>query len=659
MDQCAVAGSHRAARHSSGEHESRALFVGSSSPHLHFLLPIERRALVLRCLEIPALTCRLPPVVPSRCRVLTMLSRRAKAKAEAAADRETAAAAAAVERQVKAVSAKVQSESSLARTGVQTDLDHKLGGWKAQQETLYGGASPSASVTVTVLAATGLATAEPFWIAAVAGESAETGGATHFETGLESAPRGAPSWSSEPLTLAVHDVTSDLLLLLCDTNGGDGARRCVGRVVVPLSDLLPLSPFGSNATPASQMWAAIFCPGPEYAPGTVYPLLTSAVDGVPGAGLIPPNALPSLVQGAALLRIEYSMHTSLASALLLSPPFDPTLVPSIDPVAQRPIVPPERVLLAAHRLGTALNGLPALIRVLATKPWTAGLTLLALTGWLLFGCSPPLLPWWSLTAWLCNGVAIRFLVTPSAPWEPARPGGYRTFTLSSADEKLALLERALAPYLGVIETAASSLERLATAPAALEPRVALLAALPLLLLTGLVSVAFAAGWLVVSLLGGLRSFFFLAVALCLTLNAATFHRNEIYAWLGARGMAGDGVELLDDEETAAGGGSGPRRGGSGSPGGGVRPLAAWTDPAVATNALLPPHGASSSSVSFEDDTWLGDATRTLATAGLSLSASAYAIVSNLAGRFPDDPTATNRAIARSAMQPDTRAARAE
>ena len=45
----------------------------------------------------------------------------------------------------------------------------------------------------------------------------------------------------------MHDVTADLLLLLCDDDATRGIRRCVGRAVLPLVDLLPMSPFAAGS----------------------------------------------------------------------------------------------------------------------------------------------------------------------------------------------------------------------------------------------------------------------------------------------------------------------------------------------------------------------------------------------------------------------------
>ena len=67
------------------------------------------------------------------------------------------------------------------------DLSRKLAAWKQRQTELYGDGQPAATVTVTVIAATGLPSAEPYWIASVNGESAETGLASHSAHLLRSA----------------------------------------------------------------------------------------------------------------------------------------------------------------------------------------------------------------------------------------------------------------------------------------------------------------------------------------------------------------------------------------------------------------------------------------------------------------------------------------
>ena len=129
--------------------------------------------------------------------------------------------------------AEAVEQSTAAPPPVGSDtLTYQLETMKARQQALYGDAPPAASVSVTVMAGTNLPSAEAYWIASVGGSTCETSLPGHFETGVKDAPKGAPSWSSEPLTLPVHDVTSDLVLLLCDKASGAAHRRCVGRVVL-------------------------------------------------------------------------------------------------------------------------------------------------------------------------------------------------------------------------------------------------------------------------------------------------------------------------------------------------------------------------------------------------------------------------------------------
>ena len=541
------------------------------------------------------------------------------------------------------------------------ELSRKLEGWSRLKESLYGSSPPTATVRVTVLAATGLMSADPYWVGCCAGSHASTGPSSHFEAGIESAPRGSPSWSSDPIILDIHDLTSDVLLLLCEPSVRDGSHHCVGRIVLPLCDFLPaLNPCdgilgGITSPPAHQLWSAIVSPGPECAPKSVAPLLAAAIPGIPGAGLPSPAAAMQQsstsaeaydetppVHGAALVRVEITLHSPLAASLLWSPPFDPSIVPLIDAASGQAVILPQRALIAVHRLSTALTGVPALLQLLALKPWTAGLIILGLSWWLLYGMSAAMLPWWVLLAWGANGVAIRQLASAPSPWEPlsAERGdlgsddddgggeGYRAAgsLISSRELRCAALEATLHPLISSIEATASALERLATAPAVLEPRVAVLSALPIFVLSSLSSALLSALWFVVRLCGGAQSATFLAITLALLLNAATFHRNEIYAWLGANGAL---VRLRDHEDEVK-----PRRGTS---------KRSSDSPAVhfgGADDVPPP--LPNEATDYLSSTWAHLRTR-LANALL-----------NLCMRFPDAPTATSRAIARAGQSPDTR-----
>ena len=264
------------------------------------------------------------------------------------------------------------------------ELSRKLEGWSRLKESLYGSSPPTATVRVTVLAATGLMSADPYWVGCCAGSHASTGPSSHFEAGIESAPRGSPSWSSDPIILDIHDLTSDVLLLLCEPSVRDGSHHCVGRIVLPLCDFLPaLNPCdgilgGITSPPAHQLWSAIVSPGPECAPKSVAPLLAAAIPGIPGAGLPSPAAAMQQsstsaeaydetppVHGAALVRVEITLHSPLAASLLWSPPFDPSIVPLIDAASGQAVILPQRALIAVHRLSTALTGVPALLQLLA------------------------------------------------------------------------------------------------------------------------------------------------------------------------------------------------------------------------------------------------------------------------------------------------------
>ena len=123
------------------------------------------------------------------------------------------------------------------------------------------------------------------------------------------------------------------------------------------------------------------------------------------------------VHGAALVRVEITLHSPLAacfSGRLHS--IRPS--PLIDAASGQAVVLPQRALIAVHRLSTAITGVPALLQLLALKPWTAGLIVLGLSWWLLYGMSAAMLPWWVLLAWGANGVAIRQLASAPSPWEP-------------------------------------------------------------------------------------------------------------------------------------------------------------------------------------------------------------------------------------------------
>ena len=172
---------------------------------------------------------------------------------------------------------------------VSDDLTAKVRAWAHRVEAQYTGdeAAPS-SLAVKILAATGLDhLGEPFWFAAVAGSVGETGSPSPLAEGLgpkEVPPAGTPSWRDEPLVIPVHDLTSDLLLFLCEADGTSATRACVGRVVLPLTDLLPLNPCAGSEVGA-RVWAEIFPPAPAYAAGSVHATYAPARHDLPGYGM--------------------------------------------------------------------------------------------------------------------------------------------------------------------------------------------------------------------------------------------------------------------------------------------------------------------------------------------------------------------------------------
>lgn len=270
-----------------------------------------------------------------------------------------------------------------------SDLDSKIAQWRAQAEALYGVQEGASSVAVTVLAAVGVQ-ADANWIACCSGVVDETGTASqHYSNGeVPHAPRGSPSWAHQPMTLHVHDITADLLLLICE-----GGRHAVGRAVVPLSDLLPL-PFSDwltrcgGALPAThELWCQILPPGPMYsAQGEVHATLAHADPSVSRSGLAPP-VTGELAR--ALIRIEILPQVSFFSAFFFTPAFDATAATGIDAVTGRAVFPPERIGLAAARASRVLSSAtaPAVLLLVSSRPWSIGGALI-----LLAGCTPPRQP---------------------------------------------------------------------------------------------------------------------------------------------------------------------------------------------------------------------------------------------------------------------------
>ena len=402
-------------------------------------------------------------------------------------------------------------------TATSDDLTAKMRAWAHNVQAVYGSSPPVAQVKVTVLALTGVDVGAPFWVAAAAGAFEETGPAVPLAEAMPSGwpPKGAPSWIEEPIELPLRDVTADLVLLLCESEGTDATRACVGRVVIPLSSLLPLSPFGGQPAPR-QLWAEVFPPAPAYAAGQVHTLLAPAATGLPRTGMHQPAAGQ---QGRVLVRLDLTLESSLLSAYLFSPPFDAT-APHPEPSSRavRQPLAPERVLLAAARLRRLVADVatPAAFRLARTRPWSMGGVLLCLAYTLCFHVSLPALPLWLLALYVVNAAAIQLLglTTAFEPWEggsggasglpsehPAHvaAGGGGSKRLGGAlgggvdaETHARELEAAVLPLLTSLEAAMSFVERLSAVPISGDPRVSLLAAAPMLLtLFGLWLVLFA------------------------------------------------------------------------------------------------------------------------------------------------------------------------
>jgi hypothetical protein len=399
-------------------------------------------------------------------------------------------------------------------------------------------------------------------------------------------------------------------------------------------------------------------------------MLHGAVDGVAGAGL--PRPPPGASTGAALVRIELSLHASLAAAYVLAPPFVASSLPSVDVRARERPGGDIAMELARARLLACVCSVPSLVRLCATRPWSAGGALLFLAGWLAFACPPPAWPWWLLTAWSLNGGAMRALESTPSAWEPsterhASPPPQRfqhphndSSTTSpqqqlakqvvaaphavnapphalTAEERLARLDAALQPLLEQAAALAAVLERAVSAPAAFEPRATALLALPVVLFASVASAVLEALWWMASLVGGGRVALFGVLTLVLLLNALAFHRAELYTWLGTRG---DRLGDDDDERAADGDTDVSRRLGppSGPP----------PSPPVVTFA-------SGSMVKDIDDPsrLFNSERRTAASSAVtSVWRRMSALAANLLRRLPDAPTQAHRAMARAALQPE-------
>ena len=517
------------------------------------------------------------------------------------------------------------------------DLTAKMRAWAHQMDDKYkdqDGGGPVATVTVTVHALTGMELAEPFWMAAVSGSVDETGTATPLAEGTASSwpPRGAPSWSSEPLKLPVHDLSADLLLLLCESEGTEAPKACVGRVVVPLTEVLPANPFGGRPRPI-KVWADIFPPAPQYAGGQVATTLDAALPSVVGSGMAVATAGQ---QGRALVSValELGEGQSVLSSYVSVPPFDALQEPEQSARHERPPLAPERVQILAARLQafTDAGPVPACVRhAQTTSPWGFGLVLLAMAYWAAYHLYLSTVPWWCLALYVVNGVAVRMVGhAHTEPWEPSRPPARSDAAQAelpavvnaqglgnvglSAEERLRKLEGALRPLLASLEGLVSAAERLAAMPTAGDARATLLAFVPLVCAT----MACAAALYVVSacvlIAGGPQNFVFEVAAGLFVWNLASYHQREI------RSCTGDDDGDEDSQRAAAA-----------------------KNPFAPVTAHMRESAAQRSLEMAEDGEWLDSERRT------AISGTVSSIWQNIFLRVPDAPTQVHRAIARAAL----------
>ena len=546
--------------------------------------------------------------------------------------------------------AQMQMQQQVQPSGVAAgdDLSEKLAAWKALSDATYEGLQPCAAVKVTVLAGRGLSAAEPSWVAHCAGQAASSGAASSYYivpsmpgggAGVAVAGGSAPSWSAEPLSLPVYDVTADLALFLC--NNSPEGRRAVGRVVVPLTQLLPLNPF--RAPQPLQGWAAVFPLGAQGDGESASLKYAEAVPGAPGVAMAPP---PQGL-GAVLIKVELHLHRSLIGSYLLQPAFEPTAVRATDAHTGYDALPPEQLTHSLLRLLSAFTAPPALIVASTTQP-LLGIALLLPLGWLLYGMRAAAFPWWLLLVWLANGAARRRVRARQTlnPWEPPPPaGGYRSFADVSASDKLALLHSVARPLAVAAASVASDCERLFDAPSAADPLALMLSALPALIACAAGSLLLGAASALVWLAGGLANLLMGAAAVAAVVNLVTFYQAEIIAWAGsdpsaaasaAAAAAGDKVKLLPPGVESS----------SGAPASADVPEGPMS-PEKALLGLI--QGGKRIGSAWDASASKAAEIARKPTAQKMLRASS-AVVTNLWRRLPDRLEATHRAIARAAIR---------
>ena len=531
---------------------------------------------------------------------------------------------------------------------VTDELSAKIAAWQARASTLYASSPAAGEVRATVVSVQGLPQGKSFfWVAHTAGQAAETGAPA---AGRARGGAGGQSWAAQPVSLRVYDPAADLTLFLCERGEG-GARRCVGRVVVPMTQLLPLNPLRSPRP--LEVWATVFPPAAEYdAARGVHAKLLERHPAVPGLGMAAgdhPRATWPGEMAQALIRIELILSRSLLGVYLLQPPFDPLggpAEPSVDEATSQRAVAPALVQAAEARLLSCVLQPPAALRLAHKQPWL-GYVLAGMLWPPCFGMPAAWWPWWALVLWLINGVAYGWLRSTSAalglapkrvlvPWEPPPPPPAPAARASNVDEASAAERLASLQLLAEAQHArfaalASIVERAITAPAFADPRAATLLVLPLLAATAVASFACGLLGLIASLVGGLGGLIFSAGLIAALTNSALYYKKEIFEWAGAslprRRPSADG--LPDDIN------------------------------GISSSRLLPPGSLDSATSGLTADqlevaraaqAQAARAAEATASAAGKALAKSLSVVRNLCGRVPDEQEEAHRAIALAAMR---------
>ena len=562
---------------------------------------------------------------------------RALARARGGATTAKAAAAATTTTpKANQSAAKQQLEADLLRRS--DDLTAKMRVWAYQANAQYASEdAPAGELTLTINAITGgPKLGETFWVAAVSGSVEETGTSTPLAQGTADglAPQGCPSWSDEPVTLTVHDLSTDVLLFLCESEGTAATRACIGRVILPLTELLPGNPFGT-ATKTKQLQVDVFPPAPQYAASSsVHTSYAAHCPAVASSGMERPAALEPW---RALITVSLALNRSPLSAYLWVPPFNGLIEHPGSERHERPSLPPERILLVAERLRVLLatDWTPAALCLARSRPWSMGLALLGMAYWMCYYGSLGMLPAWVGVLYLINSYAFQALGDDDPPliWESAdvngrapsdHPSHAAPMASLSAEEKLKRLEDALLPLVSAAETLAGAIERVKGGAFSGDPRAAFLAALPVLLFGGLACAAgyFASAFIIVT--GGIRNACFYAVGIWCLINLATYHHREIKEFFGGGRDVDEDVELARQAR--------------------ANPFASPVSGSLAQRHANSPSYTNDVDGGLDDGPWLESERQAYLSGGLGF------LWYNVWLRLPDAPTQAHRTIARRAMR---------